>query len=204
MNDNRRLWYGIAALVLVLGFIGAGVATVLSVRADLPSVLKAFAEPTQYVSVPGSGELKLARSGAYAVYFQSSYRPTDRPPALTCSLTSKTTGQSISLADDFVPTNMNVRVGGRQLGVLIYSATIKDPGVYSVACRSIGGQLGSNASVAVGPNYVFEFLRGAWSVARSVLIGLALVFAASLLSLFVVVLALLQSRARSRAAVAAA
>lgn len=202
MLVNRRLGYGMAALIVVLACIAAGVVIVGSARTDLTAAAEAFSDRTQYMTVPGAADLELSRSGAYAVYYLSSYRQNQRPPELDCSLTARQTGTTVPLSEDYVPTR--VSVGGRNLGVLIYSATVGHPGMYSMSCQYADGQPGQAATLAVGPNYLFEFLRGAWSVGRSLLGGLALICGGGALALFVVVVALLQSRARSRAAVAQA
>lgn len=203
-DNSRRLWYGGAALVFVLGCLIAGAAAILAAVAEVPVLVDVFSERLQRVAIPGETDLLLRREGAYAIYYQSAYWPAERPPSVDCSLTASATGKPVAIADDFVPRNADLQVNGQHVGALMYSVTIDTPGSYRLACQAPAGNANSHAILAVGPNYVWEMLHAAWIVVRSLLGGLVLVLGSALLALLIAVAALLRSQSRRRAAIAAA
>ncbi len=184
---SRRLWYGAAALAWIVGCVASALLIGSAVRAYPSRIAAAYREKLQKVVVPGGHDLGLVRVGAYAVYYeghQGAYTHSEWPPRLDCSLTSKSTGEEVPLVFDYVPTNRYVTKTGRE-GVLIYSTTIKAPGLYSFACDYPGGRTGPDLVLAVGPNYIYELLREVWDLGVPILGGLAVLCGSSLLSFII-------------------
>ena len=189
---RHRLWYGVAALVLVLGCLAATI-LIISTFTSYPSLIKeACKSPLQKMEVPGEADIDLRRKGAYGVYYEAAHSPTEGPPVLDCSLTSKTTGDDIPLVPDYVPTNRYSTNDGNRVGVLIYSTTVKDPGIHKLSCDYPNGQKGPKLILAIGPNYFFEFLRVAWNMGGSMLGGAGVLCGSFVLSFVIVAVAFMR------------
>lgn len=197
MIRRNRLWYSVAALVLVLGCLAAAV-LIISTLASYPSLIKeAYKSPLQKVEVPGEAEIDLRSKGAYGVYYEGhkgAYTHAEWPPTLDCNLTSKTTGEDIPLVPDYVPTNRYSTKDGSQVGVLIYSTTIKDPGSHTLSCDYPDGRHGPTLTLAIGPNYFFEFLRVAWNMGGSILGGAGVLCGSFVLSFGIAAFVFLRTR----------
>ncbi|MGB2897267.1 MAG: hypothetical protein WBB65_14025 [Anaerolineales bacterium] len=203
MVKNPRWWYFFAALVLALGCLIAAMLFNKSGLGDYPSLIaEAYKDPLQKVEIPGEADLKLSRKGAYAIYCErpkGSYIQAEWPPALDCSLTSKTTGEDVPLVADYVPSNQYSTKDGDQVGMLLYSTTVEDIGLHTLSCDFADGRLSPKLVLAVGPNYFFEFLRVAWNLGGSVLGGVGVLCASSTLAVVIAVAVFLTRRKTSQA-----
>jgi hypothetical protein len=197
---RRYSLFAIPILVLLLGCLIGNILTI-STLSSYPSLIKeAYCGPLQKIEIPGEAEVDLHRKGAYGVYFETANVPPIAPPMLDCRLASKTSGEDVPLVPDYVPTNRYSTQGGRRVGVLIYSTTIKDPGLHTLSCDYADGKVGSKQALAIGPNYYFEFLRVAWNMAGSLLRGVGVLLGSVVLSIGIVIFLLLGSRYKRAAA----
>lgn len=193
MIRRHRLWYGVAALVLVSGSLTAAV-LIISTLTSYPALIReAYKSPLQKIEVPGEADIDLRRKGAYGVYYETAHVPTEGPPVLDCSLTSRTTGDDIPLVSDYVPTNRYTSKDGNRVGVLIYSTTIKEPGLHTFSCDYPDGRVAPKLVLAIGPNYFFEFLRVAWNMGGSILGGAGVLCGSFVLSFGIAAVALFRS-----------
>jgi len=116
--DNQKTkpggwYYGLAVLAPVLGCLIATAIFFLGTRELPASIAEAHnLNRLTQVIVPGSSDLTLSRTGAYAVYYEYhsvvdgvEYVGSEKPPTLECSLTLKATGREIPVIPDFVETN---------------------------------------------------------------------------------------------------
>ena len=186
--DNQKIkpsgwYYALAALIPVLGCL---IATAIAYQwfPGLPGTLesKVNLDNMTQVVVPGSQDITFDKSGAYAVYYEYRsvvdgvvYTSSETPPALACTLTSKSTGADVGVAPDYVETNTYATKDRERVGVLIRSITIDEPGTYTFSCRYADSRSQPEIVLAVGPNFVWEFFG---IVARS---GVALAASAVVL-----------------------
>jgi hypothetical protein len=195
---RQRMWFSIAVLVFVTGCLIAAI-LIISSLISYPSLIReAYKSPIQKVEVPGEAEIDLSRKGAYAVYYESAHDPTDGPPALDCSLTSKTTGDDIPLVPDYVPTNRYSTKDGSRVGVLIYSTTINDPSLHTLSCAYPDGRVSPKLMLAIGQNYFFEFLRVAWNMGGSLLRGAGVLCGSFVLSFGITAIVFYRTRKGNR------
>jgi hypothetical protein len=193
MIRRHRLWYGVAALVLVLGCLAAAI-LIISTLTSYPSLIKeAYKNPLQKIEIPGDADIDLRRKGAYGVYYETAL-PKEGPPVLDCSLTSRTTGDDIPLVPDFVPTNRYSTHDGSRVGVLIYSTTIKESGPHTLSCDYPDRRGSPILKLAIGPNYTFEFLRVAWKMGGPILGGVGVLGGSVVFSIGIAVLAFIGTR----------
>jgi hypothetical protein len=169
MGEKKRrptAWaYAVAAVIPVFGCLMA-VVLVYQWFPGLPGAFESrmnLDDLTQVV-VPGSEDISFAEGGAYAVYYEYRsvvdgvvYSSSATPPALVCSLTSKTTGADIGVVPDYVETNTYSTKDRERVGVLIRSITVDEPGTYTFSCRHADGSSQPEIVLAVGPNFVWEF-----------------------------------------------
>jgi hypothetical protein len=210
---NRRpsRWiYAVAALIPLLGCLMAMV-LVYQWFPGLPGTFESrinLDNLTQVV-VPGAEDITFHERGAYAVYYEYRsvvdgivYTSSETPPALVCSLTSKTTGADIGVAPDYVPTNSYSIKGRERAGVLIQSITINEPGTYTFSCRYADGRSQPEVVLAVGPNFVWEFFG---IVARTLVtagVGLAVFFSSGAVAAVIVIVTAVRRRRSKKVAVA--
>jgi hypothetical protein len=150
-----RGWYGLAAAVLAVGVILAGLLGYRGVRG-----IRAFADHFVRVVVPGSADLALAEPGTYTVYHE--YRSVvngtvfDGPqdlPGLLCGLRAKETGAAVPLSPS---TTSEAYTVGSRAGVSVGRFSVERPGTYELACRDAAGQAGQRTVLAVGRSDLFS------------------------------------------------
>ena len=93
------------------------------------------------------------------------------PPNIECQLTSKTTGDDIAIAPDYIEGNMYATQNDERVGVLINSISIDQPGIHEFSCQYKDGSTTPEIVLAVGPNIVWEFFNIAVKPLASVLLG---------------------------------
>jgi hypothetical protein len=190
-RSSGRWVYAIPVLIILLGLASSAWIWDSAGLGKYPAMIKkVYAEERHYLIVPGSREIRLTRTGAYGVYYEytselymGDYPVT--PPALECSLTSKSTGATRQAAPDYVEGN---RYSDQdRTGILIMSLTVDQPDTYIFACRYRDGVNEPKRTVALGPNYGWEFLRVAWKISLPLLGGLASICGSVLIGLVMVV-----------------
>lgn len=199
-KSTGRFWYAIAILALLAGWLAAASLLINALRAYPSAIGQAYRSRQQKVEVPGAADLNLTREGAYGVYYEGhegTYIPAEWPPRLDCRLTAKTSGDDVPLVPDYVPGNRYSTQDGR-VGVLIYSTTVQEPGLYTLSCEDPLAARGATHTLAIGPNYVFEFLRVVWQIGGRVLAALAIFCGSTLLAAAIVGLSLLRSWRQGR------
>jgi len=188
--DNQKTkpngwYYGLAAFALALGCLVATAILYPGTR-DLPTSISRAHDLNRLtqIIVPGSADLTLSRTGAYAVYYE--YRSvvdgverirSETPPTLECSLVLKATGRVIPVVPDFVETNRYSagmgRGKGMRAGVLIMSTTVDEPGDHTFSCRYPDGREQPEIVLTIGQNILWEEIGTLTRTAGSVLGGLA-------------------------------
>lgn len=155
------LWFAAVIGILLLGWIPTAKLVQAIWRIKVPQIVEVIRDPSQEAWFPGNVDLELQREGAYAIHYlehDGAYAHAIWPPKLDCRLSEATSGREIPLVSDYVPTNRHETDGG-QVGVMIYSTTIQDPGIHTLSCDYTDGKMGPKFGLIVGPNHVFEFLR---------------------------------------------
>jgi len=183
-------YYALADLIPVLGCLIAMTA-VYRWFPGLPGTFesKMNLDDLTQVVVPGSEDITFAESGAYAVYYEyrsvvdgAVYASSETPPALVCSLTSKTTGADVGVVPDYVRTNTYSTKDRERVGVLIRSITIDEPGTYTFSCRYADGRSQPEIVLAVGPNFMWEFLGIAARSSVALAAGMVALFGSGLVA----------------------
>jgi hypothetical protein len=194
MKDKPKIpsrgLYGLALFVILGGLLlSAWMITGAGLESFPERIAEAYDEEQHRLSVPGSIEVSLTRAGAYGIYYESS-PPADAqiPPAIACSLKSNSTGTETTAAPDYVETNRYWAKGRTSTGVLIMSLTVDEPGIYRFTCRYQDGSSGPESVVAMGPNYVWEFLKVVGKIGLPLLAGLSVLCASGLLALLIVII----------------
>jgi len=204
-----RWIYGLAAAIPVLGCLMT-MALVYQWFPGLPGTLesKVNLDNLTQVVVPGSEDITFAESGAYAVYYEyrsavdgAVYASSETPPALVCSLTSRATGANVGVVPDYVPTNSYSSKDQERVGVLIRSITIDEPGTYTFSCRYADGRSQPEIVLAVGPNFMWEFLGIAARTVVTAVAGLAVLVGSGTLAAVVVIVIAVKRRRPRRAVV---
>jgi hypothetical protein len=192
-QSPSRWAYAIPFLIMVLGLM-------LSVRIWIGSgfwkypamIEKAFSEEQHQLNVPGAKDVTLTRIGAYGIYYVydlGAYRVTrhQMPPALDCSLTSKSTGAVTQAVPDYIETNRYGDEDQDRMGVLIMSLTVDQPDDYTFACRYQNDMHGLETTVALGPNYAWEVLKVVGKIGLPLLGGAITICGSVLLALLMVI-----------------
>jgi len=203
MNENKKSlspWlFGIPVLIFLGGvlisillFSGSGIGTYPTLIAD------AYREEQHHLNVPGSRDINITRTGAYGIYYEYSlvssvYPDEGLPPAIDCSLTSESTGTEIAAVPDYVETN-RYRSKDLHTGVLIMSITVNQPDSYTFACNYQDGRTGPEISVAIGPNYFWEFIRVAVRIFISSIAGMAILLGSMAIAVVVLTVIIIKRR----------
>jgi hypothetical protein len=193
MYSPIRLAYVLSALVVVLGCIAASI-IFGNAASSLPDQFKnAYDVGWIQVLVPGSAELELSRIGVYGIYYEYrsvmdgvEYVGSEIPPALTCTLTSNSTGQEIQAAPDYVETNRYSTYRDERIGVLAMSFSISDPDTYLFSCEYADGSTEPPVVLAVGRNIVWELFNIVAGTADSALRGIAALCGSAMVALVIV------------------
>jgi hypothetical protein len=146
------------------------------------------------VVVPGSEDITFAESGAYAVYYEYRsvvdgvvYASSKVPPALVCTLISRSTGADVGVTPDYVKTNTYSAKDRERVGVLIRSITIDQPGTYTFSCRYPDGRSEPEVVLAVGPNFVWEFFGIAARSGVALVAGLVAFLSSGLIAMVIAI-----------------
>ena len=195
-----RLVYGIALLPILFGTLvcawglgNTGIGMYPAMIAD------AYSEGQHRLTVPGSKDIELARTGACGIYYEYSpvsalVDPPTLPPAIDCSLTSKSTGAEVEAAPDYVDTNRYWSKDRDRTGVLIMSIRVDEPDSYTFACNYQDGGREPEIVVALGPNYFWEFLSIVGRTVVSTVGGLSLLFGSGAVAVIVVIVIAVKRR----------
>ena len=192
-QSEKSRFISCACFVLLAGFLITSLLIKQSNISRYPATItKIYKEKQHYLTVPGSTEVKLTRTGAYGIYFEqylpsSIYPDVETPPKINCTLTSKATGATIEGVPDYIETNRYISKD-LQTGVLIMSITIDQPGAYTFACCYQNGRNEPEFQVSLGPNYFWEFLNLIWKIGLPILGGTS-IMCGSILFAFLFVIA---------------
>jgi hypothetical protein len=201
--------YAVAALIPLLGCLIA-MAAAYQWFPGLPGTFesKMNLDNLTQVVVPGSEDVTFAESGAYAVYYEyhsvvdgTTYASSKTPPALVCTLTSKSTGADVGVAPDYVKTNTYSTKDRERVGVLIQSITIDEPGTYAFSCRYADGRSEPEIVLAVGPNFMWEFFGIAARSGVALVAGLVALLSSCLVAMVIAIVIAVKRYQSKRAAV---
>ena len=191
-QPSSKLFYVIAGLVILFGLlISTWIFKDSNIGMYPTMIAEAYGEGQHRLSVPGSKDIELTRTGAYGVYYE--YGPVSAsvdhpplPPAIDCTLTSKSTGAEMEAAPDYVETNRYWSKDRNRTGVLIMSITVDEPDSYTLACHYQDGSREPEIVVALGPNYFWEFLKIAGRTVVSTVAGLGVLFGSGAVAVVIV------------------
>jgi hypothetical protein len=188
-----RWAYAIPVLVLFLGLILSAWILIVAGFWKYPAMIeKAFSEEQHQLNVPGAKDVTLTRTGAYGIYYVydlRAYRVAryQVPPAMDCSLTSKSTGAVIQAVPEYIKTNRYGDKNQDRMGVLIMSLTVEKPDDYTFACRYQDDMHGLETTVALGPNYAWEVLKVMGKIGLPLLGGAITICGSVLLALLMII-----------------
>lgn len=183
-----RWYYGVAALVVVVGV--AGFAWFLFKN------LSGLGESLQQVVVPGRADLELTEPGQYTVFYE--YRSvvgnrvysTERDlRGLRCALAAKESGSRVVLSR--ASSSSTYTLGGRE-GVSVFEFRVDQPGTYEFSATYGAGREGPEVVMAIGHDFTGRLLRAIFG-------GLGLFFGSLGLGLAIFLVTLIKrSKARKQ------
>ncbi len=198
-TDHKYMMKWLSGLAILVFLSGILISATLVKNAGIthyPTMIAdAYREKQHRLSIPGSAEVHLMRTGAYGVYYESSRVAASAedfvkmPPEIQCTLTSVSTGKTIQAVPDYVETNRYWSKDKDSLGVLVMSLTVDEPGTYNFACGYIDDYIQPEITVALGPNYFWEFLRISGKIALPVIGGISIFFTSVLLATLLLIIA---------------
>jgi hypothetical protein len=196
------LYYGLGALSLLIGCLVAAAIFVIGARELPASIAEAYdLNGLTQIVVPGSTELTLSRTGAYAVYYEHrslvdgvEYVNGETPPSLNCVLTRHITREEIPLVPDFVETNEYSTKDRRREGKLFMSTTVNEPGKYTFSCQHPDGSDQPKYVLAFGQNLFWELLRSLAGAAGSFLGSLVIMGVAGIAAIAITVVVAMKRR----------
>jgi hypothetical protein len=205
MKEKKQLpsgwFYGIAVLVLLLGLFVSGWIIKGSGLERYPALIKrVIGEEQHHLRVPGSVVVNLTRTGAYGIYYENSLVSATVnprlmiPPAIKCSLTSQSTGAKVNAVSDYIESNRYWSQDQGRYFVLIMSITIDKPDTYTFTCDYLDGRSEPEIPLALGPNYIWEFLKVTGKVALPLLGGTGVLCGSFLLAAIILLLVWIRRR----------
>jgi hypothetical protein len=173
----------------------------------LPGALEALGiKNLKQVVVPGSAEIIFPKSGAYAVYYEYrsvidgvSYYGNEIPPSMRCQLRSKSTGESVQL--DYSSVKGDIYTYPQRAGVMFKRISIDHPGVYNFSCQYPDGRSYPKSVMAVGPNFILEFINIAVKPIAAMFFGSIAFVLAGVISILIIAFVAIK-RHRSKNALA--
>jgi len=199
------LYYVLGALSLLIGCLVTTAILFFGAR-DLPaSIAEAYdLNGLTQIVVPGSANLALSRTGAYAVYYEHrsvvdgvEYINGETPPSLNCILTRQTTQDEIPLVPDFVETNEYSTKDRRREGKLLMSTTVDEPGNYTFSCQHPDGSDQPKYVLAFGQNLVWELFRSIAGAAGSILGSLVVIVVTGISAMAIIIVVAIKRRSGS-------
>jgi hypothetical protein len=175
-SKPTRWSYILALFIPIFACLGTALVVFRNVP-KLPGALESLSvKKLTQVVVPGSAEIHIPESGAYAVYYEYrsvvdgvTYSREEIPPRLRCQLISASTGKALMLAQSNVKGD--VYVYPERAGVMFKRVDIDQPGIYNFSCRYANGRSYPKNVMAVGPNLVLEFFNAARKPIAAMLFG---------------------------------
>lgn len=168
-TNNKKLSQRLFLAAAILFIVGSFISMVLIKCSNLnkyPSMISdAYNDPQYKLTLPGQKEVILLRTGAYGIYYEyslvsaSAESYTTLPPDIQCSLLAYDTGVIINAVPDYVETNQYWSKDEGGIGVLVMSITVDEPGAYTFECGYNNGETEPEITIALGPNYVWEFFK---------------------------------------------
>lgn len=199
--DGKSQWTGrwifaIPILVILGGVMASAWILKDAGLSRYPEMISASYRQAQvHLAVPGVTEAKLTRQGAYGIYYV--YNPAtiqlenlEMPPAIECTLTSQSTGAERAATPDYVDTNRYWTKDQTRTGVLIQSITVQHADTYTFACRYQDGRATPEIEVALGPNYLWEFMKVTGKLAQPLLAGIGVLCGTFLLAVITLIVAI--------------
>lgn len=199
-------YYGLGLLALILGLSFAGAVLYGGAR-SLPGAIGAAYDLDRLtqVVVPGSVTMRLNRTGAYAIYYESSsvvdgttYVGPKLPPALACTLRQQGSGEELPLVPDYQAGNRYVSQNRLRVGTLFMSTTVDEPGTYTFVCTYPGGVEQAQVVLAFGQNLVWELFHAVGRSAVALFAALA-ILALALLAALIITTTVAVKRRQTRA-----
>ena len=160
---------------------------------------EAYGEEQYRLNLPGSREVILTRIGAYGIYYEnnpvsSNAEQINIPPAIKCSLTSQTTGKIIEASNDYVPGNRYWLQDRSMEAVLVMSISVNKADRYEFKCDYMNDKTGPQLTVALGPNYIWEFIRVAGMIIFPLFNGIVLVCSSNLIGIILIIVGVIKQR----------
>jgi hypothetical protein len=196
----NRILFIVAVLIVLLGSLISATLFKTSGIGRYPIMIAdAYREEQHHLTVPGSREVKLTRIGAYGIYYEYNLvssavgHRSENPPQIECTLKSTSTGTIIQAVPDYVESNTYWSKEKGGIGVLVMSLALDEPGRYDFSCQYKDGRTEPEITVALGPNYVWEFFRIAGKIALSTLLELTTCCGSALIGLAIIIVVAIKS-----------
>jgi hypothetical protein len=151
---RSAVWFVVAGLIALAGFVGAAFYV-------MPRVAAADAR-TMRVVVPGNAVLVFDKPGPYMIYHEKKstvdgrYYASDNVDGLSLGLTADATGAQVKLVEPKMATSYSI---GNRSGTSIYGFTLDQPGRYRLAANLASRRSDAKAVVAIGQGTVGALLR---------------------------------------------
>jgi hypothetical protein len=199
-------WFYVIAFFLP---IFACTITAVPVYRNIPKLPGAFDDLNinnlTQVIVPGSTEVYFPEAGAYAVYYEYrseidgvSYVRSQFPPMMNCQLVSKKTGEYIQLASPNVMGEIYSTGSKGRAGVLMKSISINQPGYHDFSCRYLDNSSRLQSVLAVGPNFIWEFINLAAKPVGAMVCGMFVFLGVGVISAIMVIIVALKRHQSNR------
>ena len=159
---RSAVWFVVAGLIAVAGFVGAAFYVMPRVAAADARVMR--------VVVPGNALLVFDKPGPYMIYHEKKstvdgrYYASDNVDGLSLGLTADATGAQVKLIEPRTSTSYTI---GNRSGTSIYAFTLDQPGRYRLATNLAGGRADAKAVLAIDQgmvNTIFSTIFGAIAI----------------------------------------